>query len=70
MNDLNRTFDNGDHTGWDEVGFWLDSVNYWTNRLNQVDGDFDASVPSCFNKDSYQHSIDQAWRMVDIYLLP
>jgi hypothetical protein len=61
MNDLNKTCVSNGYTGWDQLELWLDSVNYWTNRLNQVDGKF---------RDSYQHSIDQAWRMVDIYLLP
>lgn len=59
MHDLNevQTLD----TGWHNLAFWMDSVHFWTLRMNQVDEEFKAT---------YQKSIDLAWEMVDIYLLP
>jgi hypothetical protein len=59
MHDLNAV--DTLETGWHNLEFWMDSVHYWTRRMNQVDEEFKAT---------YQHSIDQAWMMVDAYLLP
>jgi hypothetical protein len=35
MHDLNavETLD----SGWHNLEFWMDSVHYWTRRMNQVD---------------------------------
>ncbi len=59
MNDLNE-IKTCNQSGWDQIEFWMDSVQYWTGRFEEF-GD-NAST-------TYAHNISQAWKMVDHYLL-